>query len=127
MKTLTWKSTYRWIVICLLLIPFAYAIANFDIRARQTPSRAETLIATSVKHWLVASAVQREPPVPPFEALEKPIGQMLFMACCAKMIRDISLSVENSSGYCSAHSVLASSKSRPTESMSDEGAVSGST
>lgn len=76
------------------MLAVAAAISMFDLRGRQIPSRLETVIATKVKHWLITWAVYREAPPPPFEAVENPPGEMLFMACCSTMLRKIAISAE---------------------------------
>ena len=117
MKSIIRRRAVPLIALFLLLLAVAAAISMFDLRGRQIPSRLETVIATKVKHWLITWAVYREPPPPPFEAVENPPGEMLFMACCSTMLRKIAISAEGAMGHCSGGGATHSDKGHPMEGM----------
>lgn len=117
MKLLTRKRIIWLSVFFLAFVMIAYAVATFDIRARQMPSRLETVVATRAKHWLVARAVHREPPIAPFAALDNPPGPRLFMACCSTMVKAIATSVDTGAGHCSSGSIPGAAMNHSTRSM----------
>ena len=78
-------------VVVLLLVHIA---RNFNLAALQKPGKAETLVATKAKHWLVARAVAREglAAEPSTASLSVARGRSLFEACCSLCLDEIGTS-----------------------------------